>query len=272
MHRFIPILGKAFIILMLIGTASMAATSTEKKTPLQSSTSSSSSTSVADPQSSMRDITIEGLRAQNELLKSFDQRLIATVYWAFGFLGTIAVALFVFGWWTNARINEREFRALSSEIRNQYLEETATLRKEIASTLSDQIDTRVKNILETEVTPSIRKLDAAFGHASDEIADIAFERAIERAKSAIAEGVFSNGVSYYSEAARYAMRKSDIFNLQTGLAGILAAFRASKEAGKRIDIGRLNRIELAKVLDKAPKEVTDLVDAIRAALKDAAAS
>lgn len=272
MHRFIAVLGKALLIFVLIGTASMAATLTEKKTSLQSPASGSSNTSAADPQLSMRDITIEGLRAQNELLKSFDQRLLATVYWAFGFLGTVAVALFVFGWWTNARINEREFRALSSEIRNHYLEEIATLRKEIASTLSDQIDTRVKGILEVEVTPSIRKLDAAFGHALDEIADIAFEKSIEKAKSSLAEGVFSNGVSYYTEAARYAMRKSDIFSLQTGLKGILAAFRASKEAGKRVDVGQLNRIELATLLDKAPKEVTDLVDAIRAALKEAAVS
>ncbi len=60
---------------------------------------------------------VMALRAQLELMRQYDQRLLSTVYWALGTLAVVAVALVGFGWFANFRVYERDKSALSSELK-----------------------------------------------------------------------------------------------------------------------------------------------------------
>ena len=57
------------------------------------------------------------LRAQLEVMKQYDQRLLNTVYWALGTLAAVAAALVGFGWFANFRVYERDKNALAQEPR-----------------------------------------------------------------------------------------------------------------------------------------------------------
>jgi len=52
------------------------------------------------------------LNAQLELMRQYDQRIIATVYWSLGSFITMIVVLVGFSWFTNFKVYERDRDAL----------------------------------------------------------------------------------------------------------------------------------------------------------------
>jgi hypothetical protein len=79
------------------------------------------------------------LRAQLQVMTSYDQRLLATVYWALGALGTLGAAIIGFGWFTNFKIYERDKDALRSALSADIQAELAKLRSELSAEVSKEI-------------------------------------------------------------------------------------------------------------------------------------
>ena len=57
------------------------------------------------------------LRAQNEIIKSYQESILNTVYWALGGVFALAILLAGFGWWSNFKLNEIDKDRLRSEMR-----------------------------------------------------------------------------------------------------------------------------------------------------------
>lgn len=105
--------------------------------------------SVADTTSDK--IKIEILKAQNELIKENQDRIISTVYLALSGIFTIAAVLAGVGWWSNFKLYENDKKRLQEELLSQLKESESrtSLKLESAkSELERDIYARTVNQLE----------------------------------------------------------------------------------------------------------------------------
>ncbi|MCG9703306.1 hypothetical protein L1D19_24955 [Vibrio natriegens] len=58
------------------------------------------------------------MKTQNDLLKEYQSSLLSTVYWSLSFLGGITVLLIGYGWWSNAKIHEKDKEEIRQEVSN----------------------------------------------------------------------------------------------------------------------------------------------------------
>lgn len=93
------------------------------------------------------------LRAQLEAVESYQDRLLATVYWALGTLATIATLLVGFGWFANFRIYERDKDALANLIESSLTQESKALER-LVNEKEEHMHSALKGLVN-------EKLDAA---------------------------------------------------------------------------------------------------------------
>lgn len=55
------------------------------------------------------------LKAQVELMRHYDQRLLNTVYWALGGMGAVVLLVVGLGWYTNFRLYKRDVEDLKKD-------------------------------------------------------------------------------------------------------------------------------------------------------------
>lgn len=66
---------------------------------------------------------VEVLQAQLETMRSYDQRLLETVYWALGLVGTITIGLIAINWFSNRELYNRDKEAIKEELNNKIQQE-----------------------------------------------------------------------------------------------------------------------------------------------------
>lgn len=134
------------------------------QTEISGSHQSSLSTQASNsPQSS---VEIAILKAQLEVMRQYDQRLLNTVYWALGGIAGILILIVGLGWYTNFRLHKREVEELKvdyrreindlksqhksffEDLRTQYQEGLVKLEKELKPSLTKDI----KAIVESKIT------------------------------------------------------------------------------------------------------------------------
>lgn len=99
------------------------------------------------------------LKAEIEVIKSYQESLLLTVYWALGTLATIAAVLVGFGWFANFRIYERDKAALVQELRSVIDAELQKSKQAVESHIAESakaIPDLVTRELQTSLT-SFRK-------------------------------------------------------------------------------------------------------------------
>ena len=90
------------------------------------------------------------LKATLQVVQSYQDKFLATVYWSLGTIATIVVLLVGFGWFANFRIYERDKSALKDELHMIMNEELLQLRK----------------IVETHVTDSTKSIERQIDEAT----------------------------------------------------------------------------------------------------------
>lgn len=104
---------------------------------------------------------IQVLEAQLQLMESYQDRFLSTVYWALGTVATLALVLVGFGWLVNFRLYEREKAALSQELENSLREKSATLEvklnEQLLGALND-IPKHIEQAIKSEVGLLNRKI------------------------------------------------------------------------------------------------------------------
>lgn len=119
-------------------------------------------------------VEVAVLRARLEEEKAHNAAVLQTVYWSLGVLGTIAVALIGFGWLANFRIYERDKEALTGLLEGELNTGLADARRLIAEDLGKVREQSV------QATGALRKeIAASVGHAVDEKANAAHEQLVQ---------------------------------------------------------------------------------------------
>jgi hypothetical protein len=115
----------------------------------QQTPSSSVSVSTAAkqiPETSSTEIKV--LKAQLEMIQSYTDRLLTTVYWSLGAVFVIASLLVGFGWFTSIRLHERDISAIRTELTGVFGSQLAAIRTELEKLVQDQIENLTKSSAE----------------------------------------------------------------------------------------------------------------------------
>jgi len=92
--------------------------------------------SVSAPQS-QPDAEVIALRAQLELMRQYDQRLLNTVYYALTALGGVVVLVLGLGWYTNFRLYKHDIDVLRQELKVLLNEEVNKFRQELKNEVDE---------------------------------------------------------------------------------------------------------------------------------------
>src|SRR6266581_4289412 len=87
------------------------------------------------------DSTLIALRAQLELMRSFQDSLLSTVYWSLGVLLVIVAVLVGFGWFANFRVYQRDLEGLKRELEVLVAKSLAELKGALEISLRDSLAT-----------------------------------------------------------------------------------------------------------------------------------
>ena len=77
------------------------------------------------------------MKSQLEVVQSYQDKFLLTVYWALGTLATIAALLVGFGWFANFRVYERDKAALNQELRSLIETELQKQRQIVESAIAE---------------------------------------------------------------------------------------------------------------------------------------
>ena len=102
--------------------------------------------SSSEPQS---DSEAALLRAQLEVMRQYDERLLQTVYWALGTAFGLVLFAAGAGWYVNFRLYERDKQALRTELRSEVETRSATIGRSLEHGLQEartSLDDAIKKI------------------------------------------------------------------------------------------------------------------------------
>lgn len=105
----------------------------------------------------------------------FNDRLLATVYWALGVIGVVFAGLLGYSWFVNVKIYERDKLALQAELKAQLESEFALMRKnfdEIQKAFDAEIRASMQHIVEGShevLERKISRLDTSFSDEKNRI-------------------------------------------------------------------------------------------------------
>jgi hypothetical protein len=230
------------------------------------------------------------LRAQLELMRQYDERLLQTVYWALGTAFGLVVFAAGAGWYVNFRLYERDKQALRTELRSEVETRSESIRRsleedaeQVRTSLHDasdkmsadlhvQADQRSKQIEKTaleSVQAAADSLRTELKAVRMDILEIAYKMSISDAENWRQQGVHMNELRDYMESLSLAMqltrsRSSAEWRLQEPLKGIHGALQADARPGVE------EVASLIEMLDSLPNKYSMQATKIRALLaKDA---
>ena len=89
---------------------------------------------------------IEILKSQINLITSYQDKLLSTVYWSLGGIITLTVLLIGFNWFINIRNQDKEIENLKNTIRNQINDAKSELKTDVNNSLDTKIKTTVSRL------------------------------------------------------------------------------------------------------------------------------
>lgn len=210
------------------------------------------------------------LRAQIEIMRQYDQRLLATVYWSLGVLATITILLIGFGWFANFRLYERDKIALRQELIVFIQEELSKIKSALNANAQSQYDkilAEARSVGSSTATSVRNELSFNINSINKDIKRIQCNMTGKEGESWIEKGVLTNGLRSYSHVLGYAIELNDEFIITRTLDNIHRVIKmiADKPNSRKPDAKDIR--DLSERLTKIENENTIAVNGIRNALE-----
>jgi hypothetical protein len=187
------------------------------------------------------------LRAQLDLMRQFDDRLLSTVYWSLGGMITIVVLIAGFSWFANNRLHEKDKAILRQELESIIREEMSKARAELAKAAREAAKSELNTL-------------------SEDIKFIKFELLETEANQWESKGVYAN-VLTTSRQMLDAIK--DIGWPTFRVAKALEVMRTALKAGAKPSAREAS--EITVILDQLPTEYSVDVENLRSLIKQARA-
>jgi uncharacterized protein YejL (UPF0352 family) len=179
------------------------------------------------------------LRAQLETMRAYDQRLLATVYYALAGIGSAVLLVVRLGWYTNFRLYRRDVEDLKGSIKSQI------------SALARDLEPKLRQVAseagQQAVQSSLRSLK-----------ELQYEQTKAEAEKWERDGIDANALITYARAIDFALDISPDFQIPHILDEMVRILKKKKAILTALVIGRVNA-QLVKI----PAEYTQAVDAVR---------
>lgn len=225
--------------------------------------------------STSSDAEVAALRAQIELMRQYDQRLVETVYWGLGSIITVAIALVGFGAFANFRLYERDRLALHQELSTM----VERARGSVEQVLSDQaaeryneIEKAAREAVATATAELKSETDRSLSNLSRELRftqrDLLQAQMAEADRAAIrSEGLLPSHLTFRLSLAFAMLRLGSEIGYPWYITHDLDKARALLTQGAITDA--LLMQTATKTLDELPSEYSQSVEAIKKLLVDA---
>lgn len=210
------------------------------------------------------------LRAQIEIMRQYDQRLLATVYWSLGVLATITIFLIGFGWFANFRLYERDKISLRQELMVFIQEELSKINSTLNAYTQSQYDkmlAEARSVGSSAATSVRSELSFNINRIYKDIKRIQCDMTGKEGESWIERGVLTNGLRSYSYVLGHAIELNDEYIISRTLDNIHRVIKMITDKPNSIKPDALDIRDLSERLTKVEKEYTIAVNGIRNALE-----
>ncbi len=213
------------------------------------------------------------LRAQLELMRQYDDRLLDTVYWSLGMIGAIALVLGGFSWYANFRMYERDRNSLRQELQFSIKQglEAARGELEVVAKKPGEDISRLHESLRNDMS---RKVDEVRITSSQAVE--AARKRIEFKLNEVRFDLVRFQIEYHSEGSPRVLLRLYKEMLETALemdwenfAGdALQGIRRMLQAGAKVTSFEFT--DLSKLLGQVPNQYSREVAAIHELLSSSA--
>jgi len=248
----------AFLWLIIFIAVGFPSYAVEKPGP----SSQQASTSAAERE-------VDVLRAQLEIMRSYDERLLSTVYWSLGGLITIAALLIGFGWFANFRVYERDKNALAKELRSILENEIRTTFQNLEENIGKRFEV-LKKEMEKAATSATKSFESEvkqqFGEVRYDLFSLKYKVTESEAEQWLTRGVHTNALRRYCGTLEIALERNSQFLVSRSLDNMHAILKAIIEKRSSLPDAELIR-EVSAVLGRVPEEHGIAVSAIHGLLE-----
>jgi len=203
------------------------------------------------------------LHEQVAMMRTYQNSLLETVHWTLGLVGSIAVLLVGYSWFTNFRMYERDKLALSQELRALVEQSLASASQTLSAAINQKTDS-LTVAMETTAKASIAQVVAPLSGTvrglSERMAGLELAAGIASARHWEFRQVPGNELADYQRVLYLAIAHEQQNAIQTALTEISRLMKA----GATMFTG--NVPELVAALDSLPPRYALDVAAIKALL------
>lgn len=226
--------------------------------------SASGSTQQADERVRSDAQRLDVLEKQFEVVREYNDDLLATVYWSLGTIVTIAALLMGFGWFTNFRLVEREKAALQQEleaaISSQLREIESRLKEELAKSASEAERKAVESG-KTVVSNATRDLQGQLSELRGMVHDLRFDAAEAEVSKWLDKKVLTNATRSAATLVFIAKQTADSYRISSALDKLLEVLqRLNADAHSTLETYDIREIEatVAQLVSDYPTSVAGI--------------
>lgn len=181
-------------------------------------------------------LQIEVLKAQVEVMKSYQDKFLSTVYWSLGTVAALVVFLAGFNWFTNNRNAEKESVLHKQMITNELITIQNDLKKLISKSLLENKQNQSAHLenLKENLRQSIQKdFERKLNSINKEVIILKRKSIRERYFEALEKGVYSNAIRATCELLDLSLDDYDFqSNTSDALFMIETTLKKVKEEGR----------------------------------------
>jgi hypothetical protein len=205
-----------------------------------------SATTISSAAPSAISAEVIALRAQNEMLRLYSDKILATVYWALGAIAGVIVLVVGLGWYTNFRLYKKDLSGLENEMKS-------IIRSGLDSIQAKSLQ-HAAGSAESAVRIAIRNLKS-----------MEFQLRTMNARQLTKDGYFGNALLEYANALADDVNALPEYKITEILESMVELLKNNK-AKMALHSGTLSTA--IRVLDKLPSQYATDVEAIKTILRE----
>jgi hypothetical protein len=223
------------------------------------------------------DSTVIALRAQNEVIQSYGNKMLDVVYWSLGGVVTLTAILVGFSWFANMRLHERDKAALRQELLAAVASEGSRLGEESqktrealataqATTLA-AIRSELDGLVEDAIGVAQRATSSELSVIRGQIAMLRIEALRTEARDWVQQNILTNAVRTYFEVIDIARPLVGDYFAEHHIAEAIDEMRRHLHGIDDLDAS--NAVDFLEKADNLPTRFAAEVDPLKAAINKA---
>lgn len=211
---------------------------------------------------------LKEMKMRNELLELHQSSLLSTVHWSLSFLGGITLLLIGYGWWSNAKVHDKDKQQLKHEIATLLGEWEVKIKLDNADVLSENsksVDHRLSRVdeqlrsTETRVDEQVRGLEKSLDKKLEQItgeSKNSNEKLTDKVNS-IAELTSQLSVNQNKIESDMLYVEERVWDIKAVIANVLLTQANGLDAARKLGDGYGYRIEL--ILQRSKRTLEDFI-------------